>query len=1304
MADPAASREPKRSRRGAEIDFGAYKGASVLASGGAGSFYVVRIEEQLFVDVQDLVELRFGKEFRQTGKYKKYASTYFYHGPLAFTYEFGAGPDGAAQEGDDFKKVLVKMDEETVPVERLWVTCSLLRARLRRPAFGLAFEVGKSIGKSMDEGRFVPLDVAAALSARVEGSATFAARGTPAPAPVAFESVLAALVNLGVAPLQIRPYGHHLPTDVGEVRDRQSGQSFASANWDTSGAGSADVAAHYDGIARDVKAHNARIASLDDAVSEADLAVVRGLKRFSEEGGAGMILGMIRSMVTDGDSDVFNWLCLVQRDALRSAFFALLAPLVRASGMSRHLYDSVRQLDAVLDRTLAKRLGDFNGNGHVLGTMRELRKSLFDDPGNKWLYSIGRGFVADVKPTSSKPAERVCAIVLDVVMQLDRVLASKLWSFVKESLVDMINRGDEPMLLLIAMYDAAMAHKSTMRGNVKHSEFILKLLNLGILGHLEGAEILGFLVNAGDGQAIFQAVASPKGSTRDQLETLARRGVALPRAVMEDALFVDELEAALAVARARKRIAAMAAAIDDVKANSAAAILFAGEAYDAADAAVLAERYNHDAEATVWLIAEVLFWSMDQAALAPLAGFPGWSSEFNQMYNTMRSADRVVVCDKTGFVAWTAPCNKAFEHTKALLRDHGAGNIPAEYAAKGLPFMFEFVFKHDMMSFVHDTHHAFATPGRSFLTWLFEIAISMGKLAALEKALAGIGFPPRISVKKGYGGTVEIKCNLKTGKTIQLFNDHMDKLFGAVKSVLVVAERPEEAAWLEVALILHRRARLLLVVQDFAVFGVLAKTFVMATLAFNSVCAVLFGKVTPSMQILAEQAIYAIGVCLELGIPYSRLTSEMLKNRHQLRNQHLFGRHGGVDGADENQLQMLRYIVDELDFLHNRLRETLSDTPHGFAALAKKELKRLAVLAKKEHAHLGSHDADLLRAAASLGIDLDAAARPPLREDADDSMDDGEEGGDADEDDEANEDDPDGGDDEGDEDDEEEEDDEAPPDGTPTAQKPKYFPGTVKFAVVEFIYGPKSMYPLDDDDGEFEAFDVRLEIVLGKQKRVALVVAGEWGATELRLDLFSLKGWSFEPYVRSGGGAGGTDADGESDFVVFVLQLCNAGKTLSNLKGARGGFKIDASTQDSHALWRDGREAGAASITVVCCAEADLFCGNSKSTKVAALAAVDDACLSSAILAKARGAFNTTHPDLISPALQEEYADALKDVVVDFDGRPKLLIRGLPEHILCDARTPHDFSSDSSTRFTSRIAHADVERLRTSNAVAGAES
>ncbi|KAJ1445275.1 hypothetical protein M885DRAFT_321245, partial [Pelagophyceae sp. CCMP2097] len=145
--------------------FGAYNDAPAPAPGGADRFFFVRIEEQLFVDVQDLVEPWFGALWRQTGKYTTYASTYLSHGPLAFPYGFGAGRDSAALEGVDFKKVWVKMDEGAPLMERPLVTCSLLRARLGQPAFGLTHDDAKSIAKCMDEGRFVPINDPAAIVA-----------------------------------------------------------------------------------------------------------------------------------------------------------------------------------------------------------------------------------------------------------------------------------------------------------------------------------------------------------------------------------------------------------------------------------------------------------------------------------------------------------------------------------------------------------------------------------------------------------------------------------------------------------------------------------------------------------------------------------------------------------------------------------------------------------------------------------------------------------------------------------------------------------------------------------------------------------------------------------------------------------------------------------------------------------------------------------------------------------------------------------------------------------------------------------
>ena len=54
-----------------------------------------------------------------------------------------------------------------------------------------------------------------------------------------------------------------------------------------------------------------------------------------------------------------------------------------------------------------------------------------------------------------------------------------------------------------------------------------------------------------------------------------------------------------------------------------------------------------------------------------------------------------------------------------------------------------------------------------------------------------------------------------------------------------------------------------------------------------------------------------------------------------------------------------------LHFLHFRLREALPKTQHGFTALDKKELKRLAARAVVEQKQLETFDADLARASAT---------------------------------------------------------------------------------------------------------------------------------------------------------------------------------------------------------------------------------------------------------------------------------------------------------------------------------------------------
>ena len=280
-------------------------------------------------------------------------------------------------------------------------------------------------------------------------------------------------------------------------------------------------------------------------------------------------------------------------------------------------------------------------------------------------------------------------------------------------------------------------------------------------------------------------------------------------------------------------------------------------------------------------------------------------------------------------------------------------------------------------------------------------------LKKFEGALKKIGYPPRISMQEGHGKAAAAlpKSNLKTGAAIRLLTGHVDQLFTGIAPI--ICKHDKERDWLYVLLHLHRRARLLLIVETcisahflipkppysvcecgrvardmhymrayfevphktppvrprslsrarslslylsltralsravsllqnglvreyrFSVFEALAKTFVVTTLAFNTVFTAILGKLTPTMHMLSEQAIFMIKQCVIRKITYFMLTSEMLESKHFNRNQLLFGRHGGFDIADDNQLDLLHSMINELDFHFFRLRETISKSQIG---------------------------------------------------------------------------------------------------------------------------------------------------------------------------------------------------------------------------------------------------------------------------------------------------------------------------------------------------------------------------------------
>lgn len=271
-----------------------------------------------------------------------------------------------------------------------------------------------------------------------------------------------------------------------------------------------------------------------------------------------------------------------------------------------------------------------------------------------------------MKVSESKPKERVCAIIVRLKPQLMRMLCSSLWTQIRASLLQQRERGQLPALQVVVMYDAAMAHKSVIRGETKHSELLFKFLNLGPLAHRQGAELLGLLVNAGDGPGCLQAVVGPKGSLTEQLLALCCDGVELPLEVIDGEIdLLEWLQNPRADAVDAGSDDAPNARSDDARAGSSAG--------------------------GVNLPFGLFGISSDMAAIAPLMAFPGWSSHYNQPFVTMHSADRTVICPVTGVLLYSAPCNKDFEHTRSLVATAAASGeaIPPEFAVRSMPLWHE---------------------------------------------------------------------------------------------------------------------------------------------------------------------------------------------------------------------------------------------------------------------------------------------------------------------------------------------------------------------------------------------------------------------------------------------------------------------------------------------------------------------------------------------------------------------------------------------------------------------------------------
>ena len=301
----------------------------------------------------------------------------------------------------------------------------------------------------------------------------------------------------------------------------------------------------------------------------------------------------------------------------------------------------------------------------------------------------------DVKP-KGKPPQRVCTAVFGLAEQFARLATSTLWHLLLEPALlaqlcdpSAVEWGYE----LIGMADAADAHKSVMVGKIKHTEVLFKCLQLAPIAHLQGCEILGLLYNAGDSPTFLEPAVNARGGTSEMLRELVAHGASLP----ED---VDETFLLLIRQHLRKQVGCGAV----------------GDAGDAVDDADDADQSMPRVPVTIFAL------SQDAAAMAPWMKFGGWSSPLNQPYITMVSVDRIVFCPQTKMLLYAAPCNKSFEMVTELLAKHD-GKIPAEYGVSGLPLWSD-MLKYGFLSFVHDPHHALATPGRALLALLASVAIS----------------------------------------------------------------------------------------------------------------------------------------------------------------------------------------------------------------------------------------------------------------------------------------------------------------------------------------------------------------------------------------------------------------------------------------------------------------------------------------------------------------------------------------------------------------------------------------------------
>ena len=382
------------------------------------------------------------------------------------------------------------VDEEGRFRQRLFVTRSFLRSRLERPEGRLTLVMSKRLVKMVDEGGVYPIVQVAASAptpAQEEG-AVGSAESESAEKNVA--SVEDALRLLGATP---KGAGDER-RNKGCLPNREEAGAMSAAATpapeDSDTEESPEKRRRYsidlsEGAPIDERVAKMK-APLGDSRGTADAlwrdepacaefeacgkGVLEGLIRYADEGGEGALLTWAKS-----DSSLFGAVCCGKSSELRTAFTALLAPLIRASGMSKHLYDAVRQLD----RPLAQLLGNLKNDGHVLDSAKGLRSFLGASKEDRTFRSLSSSYADDVKPAPNKPAERICAVTFDVRQQLKRVADSTmLLTLIVRSLLDMVEKKLDPELLLVPMFDAAMAHKSVIRGNVKHSDLIFKLRNL----------------------------------------------------------------------------------------------------------------------------------------------------------------------------------------------------------------------------------------------------------------------------------------------------------------------------------------------------------------------------------------------------------------------------------------------------------------------------------------------------------------------------------------------------------------------------------------------------------------------------------------------------------------------------------------------------------------------------------------------------------------------------------------------------------------------------------------------------------